>query len=175
MKKISLILFLLLFISISSYADILVKVGILDIDKLMMDFPESKKLREKWEISLNKKHFLLLLLQEEADFLKKQKQGNLSGVHVCESRKINIARILKKLRKNKKADLSVLKKTEGFEIKKKIFLGIKEARRKKGFGLVFSSKRKLILYYDELLDFNPFVLDEIYPEEEREAQNERER
>ena len=75
------------------------------------------------------------------------------------------------LEEKKRKDFLELETLKGKELKKEIILAIKEARRKKGFSLIFPEE-DFILFYDEKVDFNTFLLEELTArEEERLKQN----
>lgn len=163
------IVLLILFLPLLSHADILVKIGILDTDKISEDFKDAKELRTAWETMLSKKFYSLDLLEKQYTNLLKNKQ-----LHALISEKINYENHLQelkhkidKIKQQKKEEFENIQATKGKELKKKILLAIREARKKRGFGIILSSKEKLVLYYDKTLDFNNYVMDELIPPDEK--------
>ncbi len=163
LKKLTLLMIFVL-IPIFTQAKRLVKIGVLNMNKLGDEFPEAKEMKEKWEAFLVKKFFWLNILKDELESIDKLKNDSLSEKTNSNIKKILLKQEINKLLKLRNKKLKHLKSKQGRQLRKRIFLAIKQARRKKGFGIVISSKQKLILYYDErTLDLNPYVLNELIP------------
>lgn len=164
MKKKFLFLFLLL-VPFFSYADILFQAGVLNIERLAEEIPEAKELKEKWDKTINKKYFLLHILEVERNLLHSfNKPILLSEKLVLHSKIAWLNQQIEKMQQEQEKDLQKIKAADEIELKKKIFLAIKSARRKKGFSMILSSKAEVIIHYDEKINFNPMVLEEILPE-----------
>ncbi len=171
MKKKFLFLFLLL-VPFFSYADILFQAGVLNIEHLTEEIPEAKELKEKWDKTINKKYFLLHILEVERNLLNSFNKPVLLSEKLAFYSKIAwLNQQIDELQKKQEKDLQKLKAADETELKKKIFLAIKSARRKKGFSMILSSKAEVIIYYDEKIDFNPMVLEELLPEGVEESQD----
>lgn len=171
MKKKFLFLFLLL-VPFFSYADILFQAGVLNIERLAEEIPEAKELKEKWDKTINKKYFLLHILEVERNLLNSFNKPVLLSEKLAFYSKIAwLNQQIDELQKKQEKDLQKLKAADETELKKKIFLAIKSARRKKGFSMILSSKAEVIIYYDEKIDFNPMVLEELLPEGVEESQD----
>jgi len=158
--------FLLVFLLIPLFtqAEILVKVGILDMDKLIEDFPESKEIKANWDTLLSKKYYLIDLYEKEYQFLNQANVSEtLSEKSAREFKRFSVKKNIESLKTKKKIETASLESTKGKELKLKIFKAIKDARRKTGFGIILSSKEDFILYYSKNMHFNPMVIEELMP------------
>ena len=166
-KKIVIIFILILTFSSLATGEILVRVGVLNIDQLLKDYPESRIWKEKLEKYLDKKHYFVKILKTEKEYINNYKPKGLSSMILYQSKKARLRKLIKILNDKRMKSMARYKKGGEKGIKRKLFFAIKQTRRKKGFGIIISSKRKMILFYDEKLDFNPFVLEELMPEEDK--------
>jgi Skp family chaperone for outer membrane proteins len=161
--------FFFILAAMSVRADILMKVGILDIDQLMQEYPEARELKEKWDKTLIRKYYLLNLFQKEYEYLEKKRESGLGSVQLLEIKKNILKRRIEELDQQRKEELEKLRARKGREMKRKILISIKEVRKKRGYGMIFSSGEKMILYYDPKLNMNPFILEELMPEEKKQT------
>ncbi|HCL57058.1 MAG TPA: hypothetical protein DHW82_08645 [Spirochaetia bacterium] len=162
--------FFFLFFPVFLKADILIKVGVFKMEKVAEEYLKAKELRESWNLFLDKKYYQLSIYQKEYDFIKNM-NGPLSERINLNNKLLSLKKKIAVLEEKKRKDFLELETLKGKELKKEIILAIKEARRKKGFSLIFPEE-DFILFYDEKVDFNTFLLEELTArEEERLKQN----
>lgn len=165
-------LIFLMLLPLGVRADILFKVGILNMESLTEKIPEAVELKAKWDKLLNKKYVLLQILEAEKEALTAKFEPPLLSEKLSRQSKILLLnQNIDRLKQEREKDLSGLKTAHENELKRKILLAIKSARRKKGFSMILSSKAELILHYDSKVDFNPMILEELFPKETEEAQD----
>lgn len=150
-----------------SSAEVLVNIGVLDLTALSELYPEAKTLIDEWKVIKAKKHYWLALFEEQ---LKLAEEEKLAPAPLTLSERLNLgtrALYLKKqlelLTQKSDTDLKNLQQKQSSEIKRKIFLALRIARRKKGFGIVLSANQQMILFADESLDMNPAIIEELVP------------
>ena len=140
------------------------------MEKVAEEYLKAKELRESWNLFLDKKYYQLSIYQKEYDFIKNM-NGPLSERINLNNKLLSLKKKIAVLEEKKRKDFLELETLKGKELKKEIILAIKEARRKKGFSLIFPEE-DFILFYDEKVDFNTFLLEELTArEEERLKQN----
>jgi Skp family chaperone for outer membrane proteins len=151
------------------FSDILFKIGVLDIDTLSEEYPEAKAFKTQIEEEANKKYYILQILEKKYQKLNeyKEKNTNLSDQLNIEVQLNYLFRKIEELKNMKKAELENLQQKKGKELKMKMYYAIKEARKKKGFGIILNSREKFIIFYNDSLNFTKFVLEELAPKEEK--------
>ncbi len=160
MKK---LLILLLLIPIFLPAKEMVKIGVIDMKKLTAELPEAKEMRESWDKFVNKKYYMEKIYELNNKYLKSDNVMSLSDISNRNLKGLFFKKILKNIDIEKKRYLKVLQLKRSRELRRKIFLALKQVRRKKGFGIVLSSKRKLIIFYDNIANLNPYLVEELVP------------
>jgi len=147
---------------LSSNGEILVKIGILDMEKLVEEYPDAKQLKSSWDFFLSRKYFLIDYYEKDLENLEKSLVGkNLSERSNIESKRVLLKKRIEEMKIKKKQDLNLLENSKGKELKLKIFRSIKDTRRKTGFGMILSSKEEFILYSEKRMNFNPMVLEDL--------------
>lgn len=154
----------------NAFCGLLFKMGVFDVNKIIKKFPEARKQKQKWDKLLNRRYYLLTLYHLKKDFLKdyKEEKSSLSDRNFTFTTKAFFHKEIKRWEKKKSSTVRRLMRNDGgLKLKRQLFRALKEARRNKGFGIIFSSHSKILIFNKRWPSFNYFVLEVLMPDDKK--------
>ncbi|HOJ49981.1 MAG TPA: hypothetical protein PKW55_04150 [Spirochaetota bacterium] len=163
MKKIFASFFIILIVNLS-YAKIILKPGILNLEKLSNSFKELSDLKQSLYKELDIKILLKNSLNTSIIYLEKESLGktNLSQKILFESTIIHYKQRIYKIEQDEEKFKKLVEKNPAFiELKKKMIKFITTTKIKWGFGFIIQNDQDIILFMDKYPDFNRIIDEEI--------------
>ena len=173
-KKILLLLVLFLLFDYSFTAIKLVRVGVVDIEKVFQAYPgiediqkKLKQEREKIEVEVNKRNEKIKILEEQLKNSNLSEAEKQTKIAELEYEKQTLANFID----DNNSKLSSLREELTKPIYSRIWLVIQRVGRERGYSIIIKKSSDAILYFDKEIDVTSEVITKLTKEMEIEKRN----